>query len=229
MSTSRSKRTGRSADPILHDAFEKKESIPQAWSARRPQAHPAAARAHAPPSPSRLLLTSSPRTPKRDAPSHARDHALARRVRRAGPRPHQLPSYLLTSSPAPPLIPVVCQGCHIRGALEAGAEGCLIRNVWGACSLACGWRSLNVAHAWRSLNLAQSVTQAITELGLQVSSRGSPQRLLEGKGERLELRQEPINTEESFREGRVRPRRAEPPRKSLRPRRAGVGARRRLA
>lgn len=131
-STSRSKYTLVSADPILHDAFEKKESIPQAWSARRPQAHPAAARAHAP-SPSRLLLTSSPRTPKRDAPSHARDHALARRVRRAGPRPHQLPSYLLlTSSPAPPLIPVVCQGCPIRGALEAGAEGCLIWNVWGA-------------------------------------------------------------------------------------------------
>ncbi len=129
-STSRSKYTLVSADPILHDAFEKKESIPQAWSARRPQAHPAAARAHAP---SRLLLTSSPRTPKRDAPSHARDHALARRVRRAGPRPHQLPSYLLlTSSPAPPLIPVVCQGCPIRGALEAGAEGCLIRKVWDA-------------------------------------------------------------------------------------------------
>ena len=129
-STSRSKYTLVSADPILHDAFEKKASIPQAWSARRPQAHPAAARAHAP---SRLLLTSSPRTPKRDAPSHARDHALARRVRRAGPRPHPLPSYLLTSSPAPPLIPVVCQGCPIRGALEAGAEqGCLIWNVWGA-------------------------------------------------------------------------------------------------
>lgn len=52
-------------------------------------------------------------------PSHAHDHALARRVRRAGTRPRQLPSYLLlTSSPAPPLIPVVCQSCPIRVALS---------------------------------------------------------------------------------------------------------------